>query len=107
PTVEVTGPHRPTAEHRRVPCRTKIESKFYPGPLWRRKSPKSDTEMTDRLAAIETTSRFRLAIAGIQTDDSQNPLEIFIAIVLNFDPSAFWSMMNRDVRAQMLPQFVL
>jgi hypothetical protein len=63
--------------------------------------------MTDRLAAMETTSRFRLAIAGIQTDDAQNPLEIVIAIVLNFDPSAFWSMMNRNVRAQMLPQFVL
>jgi hypothetical protein len=71
------------------------------------KQRESGNHTTDLLARKKTTFRIRLAIAGIQTNDSQNALEIVIAVVLDFDAAAFGSMMNHDVGPQMLTQFVL
>jgi hypothetical protein len=61
----------------------------------------------DRLAPRKTTSGFRSAIGGIQTNNAQDALEIVIAVVFDFDPAAFQPMMNGDIRAQVLTQFVL
>src|SRR6266481_1267911 len=50
------------------------------------------------LPHCSTTPLFLLC----QPEDSNDPLEIVCSIVLNFNPSAFVSVVNCDVRRQML-----
>src|ERR1700736_2177575 len=88
-----------------------ITGKFCPNlPRWRSGAGRGDDDPDTRQTDPPDWKRHlevRSAIAGTQTNDAQNSLEIVIAVVLDFDPTAFRSMMNRDVGPQMLTQFVL
>ena len=42
-----------------------------------------------------------------QAQRSDNPLEVVRSVLLDFDPTAFFSMANRDMRGQVLLQAIL
>jgi hypothetical protein len=46
-------------------------------------------------------------LAGRQSKSGNDPLEIVRSVVLDFNPPAFISVVNRDVRRQMLLQPIL
>src|ERR1043166_3583619 len=47
------------------------------------------------------------ASARIQTDDAQDPLKVIIAVIFYLDSAALRAVMNGNVRAEMLSEFVL
>ena len=47
------------------------------------------------------------ALADFKTECSNDTLKIIVAVIFNLDPAAFFSVMNRNVGAEVLLQLVL
>src|SRR5437762_3960042 len=75
--------------------------------LSRTKRSRPDTDKSVLLALGKSTSRFRSAIAGVQSDNAQDALEIGVPVILDLDPAALWPVMNRHVGSEVLTQLVL